>query len=144
MALSPHELALRAGLRASRQFAGVAVTYSRDASSLSILKAIQGTTRYATLSHTGTEIVVELVDWLIDEVALTLGTPEIGDTITRVLDDASYVYTVEQPEMGLSHWDWSDTGRTQYRIRTRKTSPAPVIDSKPNGYDIRGEEIRYD
>ena len=96
------------------------------------------------MGHVGQETVVELVDWLIDAAALTIGIPAIGDIISRDIDGTTYAYTVEQLEMGLSHWDWSDTGRTQYRIRTRKDGAAAFVVSTPNGFDISGNEIRYD
>ena len=144
MTLSPHERALKAGLAASRHCAGASVTYTRGATVLTISRAIEGTTRFGTMGHVGQETVVELVDWLINAAALTIGEPAIGDIISRSIDGTTYAYTVEQLEIGLSHWDWSDTGRTQYRIRTRKDGAAAFIVSTPNGFDISGNEIRYD
>ena len=143
MALSFHERALRSGMRASRLIAGVSVTYTRGATVLTISDAIQGQLRYGTLGDFGASLVVELVDWLIDASALTLGDPAIGDTIARVIDGTTHTYTVENMEQGLSHWDWSDTGRTQYRIRTRKDGASAFTITKPNGFDISGNEIRY-
>jgi len=47
-------------------------------------------------------------------------------------------------DMGLSHWDWSDTGRTQYRIRTRADGATAYTVVKPNGFDLSGTEMRYE
>lgn len=145
MTLSAHERALKVGMEASRHIAGVSVTYARSGSSdVTIKRAIQGELRYGTIGNAGAESVVELVDWLIDATALTLGDPAIGDTIARVIDGTTHTYTVENMDMGLSHWDWSDTGRTQYRIRTRVDGASAYTVVKPNGFDLSGTEIRYD
>ena len=141
--LTPHERALKSGLAAARRLAGASVTYSRGATTLTISKAVEGTTRMGTLGHVGEEMVVELVDWMIDAAALTMGPPQVGDTISRNISGTVYTYTVENLEMGLSHWDWSDTGRTQYRIRTRKDGGTAYTVSTPNGFDISGNEMRY-
>lgn len=144
MTLSAHERALKVGMRASRHIAGASVTYTRASTSITISKAIQGELRYGTIGNAGAEVVVELVDWLIDATALTLGDPAIGDTIARVIDGTTHTYTVENMDMGLSHWDWSDTGRTQYRIRTRADGATAYTVVKPNGFDLSGTEIRYE
>jgi hypothetical protein len=61
-----------------------------------------------------------------------------------VIDGTTHTYTVENMDMGLSHWDWSDTGRTQYRIRTRADGATAYTVVKPNGFDLSGTEMRYE
>ncbi len=92
----------------------------------------------------GTEQIVEMCDWLIPVSALSAlnDTPDPADTIARVIDGKTYTWTVEHRELGQSHWDWSDTSRTQYRIRTRKDGAAAYEVSNPTGFDISGNEIR--
>lgn len=142
--VSPFELALRAGLRASRQVAGVSVTYVRGATTLTVSKAIPGDLRQEVLPQDGVEAVVEFTDWRIEAAALTLGEPAIGDTIARVIDGVTHAYTVESPGIGLKHWDWSDSSRSQYIIRTRKDGATAFDVTTPNGFDLSGGEIRYE
>lgn len=144
MSLSPHELALKAGLAVSRRFAGVSVTYTRGATTVTVNKAIQADIEYATLSQDGSESVVEVIPWLIDVASLVgLFPPQQGDTIVRTIDDTDHTYTVENLSIGQSHWDYSDTGRTQVRIRTRLDGAAAYEITKPSGFDLSGNEMRY-
>ena len=142
---SPHEQALNVALAATRQFHGVPITYARGATVLTIDRALQGETLKGTIEVGGTEQVVELQEWYVsvpDLLPLAESEPKLGDIITRIIDGVSYVFTVEAMFTGQSHWDWSDTGKTQYLIRTRKDGEKAYEVSKPSGFDISGNEIR--
>jgi len=144
MSASAFESAIQAGMAAARLVAGASVTYSRDSTTITIADAVQGETRKGIIDVGGAEQIVEMCDWLIEVSALaTLNdTPNPEDTISRVIDGTTYTWTVEHRELGQSHWDWSDTSRTQYRIRTRKDGAAAYEVSTPTGFDISGNELR--
>jgi len=138
------ENALQAGMAALRTMSGVPVTYTSGATVLSISNAVQGDTRKGTIEVGGDEQVVEIADWLIAVKDFeSLGsTPNEGDTIARVISGTTYTWTVEHRDMGETHWDWSDTSRTQYRIRTRKDGAGAYEISQPTGFDLGGNELR--
>ena len=138
------ESALQAGMAAQRLLAGDAVTVSRGATTITVSDAIQTSTRFEVLDGSGLAAVVEAVEWLIDVNAYTLGEPAIGDLIARVIDGTTYTYTVEHPGQGINVFEYSDTSRTQYRIRSREDGATAYTVTKPNGFDISGTEIRYD
>lgn len=138
---SAFERALTAGLALSRTVAGVSVTVTRGATSIN-LTAVQGQTQKLVIDETS-EATVDAVDWLIPVAAYTLGNPAIGDIITRKINGTTYTYTVESLQMGQQPWDWSDTGKTQYRIRSRKDGGSAFEVVQPNGFDISGNEMRY-
>ena len=141
MKLSSHERALSAGLSATRRAMGIPVTYTRGATTLTVSKAVQGDTFKAELDG----VIVEFQDWLISVADLSpLSAPEIGDLITRNIDGTDYVFTLEHPSEGRPSWDWSDTGKTQYRIHTRKDGAAAFDVPQKNGFDLSGTEMRYD
>lgn len=143
MGLSIHELAVKVSLRSARLIEGTSVTYTRGATTITINHAIQSGIEYTTLSQDGSEAVVEVVPWLIDRAALTLGEPQVGDLITRTVNDVARVYTVEFLGIGQNFWDWTDTSQTQYIIRTREDGAAAYKITQPNGFDLAGEEMRY-
>jgi hypothetical protein len=141
---SAFETAIQAGLAAARQVAGSSITYGRGETTLTVTDAVQGETRKGVIDVGGSEQIVEMCDWMIEVSALSglSDTPDPEDTITRVIDGTTYTWTVEHRELGQSHWDWSDTSRTQYRIRTRKDGATAYEISKPTGFDISGNELR--
>lgn len=136
------ESAITAGLALTRTAAGVPVTVSRGATTITVSNAIQGTTQKGPLGE-DTEATVDFADWLIPVASYTLGTPAVGDTIARTVNGVTYTYTVESMDYGQSPWDWSDTAKTQYRIKTRKDGSSAFDVTTPNGFDVRGEEMRY-
>ena len=142
--MSVLENAIQAGLTAARSVAGAAVTYSRTGTSITVSNAVQGETRKGVIDVGGSEQIVEMCDWLIEVAALAdlSDTPDPGDTIARVINGTTYTWTVEHRELGQSHFDWSDTARTQYRIRTRKDGAAAYEINQRSGWDISGNEIR--
>jgi len=136
------ESAIAAGLKMIRRTAGVAVTVTRGATTITISDAVQGQSQKQIIDENA-ESVVEAVDWLISVAAYTFGQPQIGDIITRNINGTAYTWTVESPGMGVSCFDWSDTQRTTYRIRTRKDGAAAFELVTPNGFDLSGLEMRY-
>lgn len=135
------ERAITAGLALSRGVAGDTVTITRGASTITAV-AVQGQTQKITIDDVSAA-TVDAVDWLISVAAYTHGTPAIGDIITRNLNGTNYVYTVESLQFGQQPWDWTDTGKTQYRIRSRKDGAAAFDIVTPNGFDVSGNEMRY-
>ena len=143
MARSPHERALKAGLDATRRSHGVDVTYSRGASTLTVSRALQGDTFKTSIEVSGAEQVVETQQWLIGVADMgTLAPPQVGDLIKRTIDGTEHVFSVEGLNPGVAPWDWSDTGKTQYEIQTRKDGAAAFEVTNPSGFDLAGEEIR--
>lgn len=141
--MAAFESAITAGLKMIRRTAGVAVTVTRGATTITISDAVQGQSQKQIIDENA-ESVVEAVDWLISVAAYTLGSPQIGDIITRKINGTAYTWTVESPGMGVSCFDWSDTQRTTYRIRTRKDGASAFELVTPNGFDLSGAEMRYD
>lgn len=142
--LSPFERALSTGLRVTRNAVGVPVTYLRGATSLTISNAVQGYTSKQSIDVGGTEQVVETIEWNIGVNELSaLGPPESGDIITRVVQGVSHVFSVECLSLGETAWDWSDPGRTQYKISSRKDGASAFEVSEPTGFDLAGGELRY-
>jgi len=135
------ERAIAAGLALSRGVAGDSITITRGASTITAT-AVQGQTQKLVIDE-NSESTVDAVDWLIPVTAYTLGVPAIGDIITRNLNGTTYTYTVEALQFGQQAWDWSDTGKTQYRVRTRKDGGAAFDVVTPNGFDVSGNEMRY-
>lgn len=142
--MTAFEAALQAGMSAARIVAGDSVTYSRGASTVTVSDAIQTSTRFEVLDGSGLTAVVEAVEWLIAVVNLPLGEPQAGDIITRNIGGVNHVYTVEHPGEGVNLFEYSDTSRTQYRIRTREDGIAAYTVTKANGFDLAGNEIRYE
>lgn len=142
--LSPHERAVRTGLNTARRYGGVPVTYSRGATTLTVNNALQSTTVKANIEVGGEEQVVETQLWLIavNDLA-SLGTPEVGDIIARNIQGTVYSFTVETLDFGDVAWDWTDTGKTQFAINTRKDGASAYEVSEPNGFDLQGNELRY-
>ena len=138
---SPMERALSAGLSLARVAAGSPVTITRGASTIAAT-AVQGQSQKVTIGE-DTETTVDAVDWLIAAAAYTHGTPAIGDIIARQVGATTYTYTVESLLVGQSCWDWSDTGKTQYRIHTRKDGAAAFDFVLLNEFDLQGNEVRY-
>jgi len=140
---TPLEKAVQISLKAVRRVAGAPVTYSRDATTLTISQAVQGRTSKVNIDIGGAEQVVEAADWLIKVTDLsTLAPPEAGDIIVRTVEGVTYTWTVETLEMGEVEWDWSDTARTAYRIHTRKDGASAYEVSEPTGFDLSGAELK--
>jgi|32_taG_2_1085360.scaffolds.fasta_scaffold09129_2 hypothetical protein len=143
--LGPFERAVKVGLQVTRNAGGVPVTYSRGATTLSISSALQGRTNKTSIDVGGEEQVVEMQQWLIAvEDLRSLAPPQSGDLITRNIGGTDYVFTVEAMTIGEVAWDWSDVAKSQYDITTRKDGSAAYEVSEPTGFDISGNELRYD
>jgi hypothetical protein len=140
--VSAFESAIGAGLKMIRRTAGVSVTVTRGATTITVSDAVQGQSQKQIIDETA-ETVVEGCDWLISVASYTLGQPAVGDIISRKVNGITYYWTVESPVIGISHFDWSDTARTTYRIRARKDGAAAFEIVQPNGFDLSGSEMRY-
>jgi len=141
---TPLENAVIANLNAVRKVHGASVTYSRDSTSLTVSQAVQGSTGKTTIDVGGTEQVVEVADFIIKVSDLgDLAPPQNGDLIVRVIGDDSYTWTVEPLSAGETAWDWSDTARTTYRIRTRKDGADAYEVSETSGFDLAGDELKH-
>lgn len=141
--MSSHmEKALQACMTAVRKVQGSPVTYAQGETTLTISNAVQGRTLKDTIDIGETEQVVEIADWLIKVTDLVNLTPASGDIITRVIDGTTYTWTVEARDLGETPWDWSDTSRTTYRIRSRKDGDSAYEVSEPTGFDLQGVELR--
>lgn len=138
------ESALQAGMATIRAVAGGPVTATRGATTITVSNAVQTKTNFEVLEGSGLAAVVESVEWLVKVSDWTLGEPALGDVIVRKIGSTSYTYTVECPGQGVNHFEYSDTSRTQYRIRTREDGATAYTVTKPNGFDLAGNEIRYD
>jgi len=139
---SHFETAIKAGLTAIRAIAGSPVTYTQGATTLTIDQAVQASTQKLPIEVGGNEQVVEVADWLIKVTDMAGITPASGDIITRVIDGSTYTWTVETRELGETEWDWSDTSRSTYRIRSRKDGASAYEVSEPTGFDLAGNELR--
>ena len=145
---SVFEQAIRTGLSAIRSNAGSPITYMQTSTGVSITidDAVQGRTRKDNISVGGAEQVVETADFLVKverfEALGDTDIPEPGDLITRVIDGVTYTWTVEARDFGETAWDWSDTSRDTYRIRTRKDGDGAYEVSQPSGFDLSGNELR--
>jgi len=135
------ERALKVGLRAASRVMGVSVTYTRGATTLTIADAIPIDQEFGGLANSGTEAVVDVIDWMIEASLLTTGIPAVGDVITRVIDGTSYAYSVECPSPGVLHYEISETHRGYYLIHTREDGT--YQDVEYNDFDLAGDEMRY-
>ena len=145
--LSPFERALAQSIGHMRNSFGVPVTYTRGATTLTIQNALQGATSKKSIESDNNyeETVVETQEWLIAlEDLASLAPPAVGDLIVRNIEGTTYTFTVETLELGEVAWDWSDNGKTQYRIMARKDGASAYEVSEPNSFDISGNEMRYD
>tara|TARA_B100000519_G_C14187336_1_gene411405 strand:+ start:420 stop:857 length:438 start_codon:yes stop_codon:yes gene_type:complete len=138
------ENAVKAGMNAVRRIHGAPITYSRDSTTLTVSRAIQGRTFKTTIDVGEKEQVVEAADFIIKVIDLgNLAPPQKGDIIVRTVEGQTYTWTVETLSIGESPWDWSDTARTFYRIRTRKDGADAYEVSEPSGFDLAGDELKH-
>lgn len=131
------ELAVSAGLRASRRISGRPATYTRGASSASLTFAVKRMQQHTTLDFGGSSIVREAV-WRIDALEIgALFPPDVGDTIT---DESGVVFKVECPGENELHWSYTDTGATELTVYTRQNG---FSDTAPqNTIDLQGNPVR--
>lgn len=99
--------------------AGVSVTYTRGATSIT-LTAVVGRTVFASNAEGGPRIEFGDRDYLVAVAALTLGTPTLGDRITETIDGAVVTFEAQTPDTGEPCWRYSDPERTTYRIHCKR------------------------
>ncbi len=129
-------------MTAIRTVAGSSVTYTQGATTLTISNAVQAGTGKSNIDIGDTEQVVEVADWLIKVSDLAGLVPASGDIIVRVIDGTTYTWSVEAMDVGETEWDWADTSRTTYQIRSRKDGASAYEVSQPTGFDLAGDELR--
>jgi len=101
---------------------GVAITYARPGTSLSVsLTAGKGQRDTEQLDEQGVSERVERRDWLIAAADLVDGsTPIVPDHKDTITDAAGYVYQV----VGLSSndpvWEWSDRSHVILRVHSQE------------------------
>lgn len=121
------------------------ITYSRDATTLTLTNASQGHSQKGTIEVGGQEQVVEIQEWMIGVADLAaLGQPQAGDIIVRTIDGTSMTFTVECLQMGTPVWDYTDNTRSEFRIMARKDGASAFEVSEPTGFDLQGNEMRYE
>jgi hypothetical protein len=114
--------------RATAQAAGVTISYTRLAggTAVTITDAVAG--RSSQVSTTGPGDIKSRVDfterdYLIPVASLiqngTAFEPIEGDRVEETINGTLYRFEVK-PADNLKAWDWSDTGRTRVRIRTKR------------------------
>jgi hypothetical protein len=103
------------GYQAQRATRGVAITYSRGATSLAITAVVgrsgANNADFGDLFAQG----VEARDYLVLATDLTLGEPAIRDTIT----EGARTYRVAE-QGGEPVWDYSDPDRQIIRVHTTR------------------------
>lgn len=132
-------------LEHTRNMNASSITYTRGATTLTISKASQGQSVKRSIDVGGEEQVVETQEWMVGVSDLaSLAPPQSGDLIARTINGTTHTFTVECLDMGESPWDFTDNGRTEYRIQTRKDGASAFEVSEPTGFDLQGNELRYD
>lgn len=131
------EIAVAAGLRASRNISGTPAVYARNSTTLSIPKASKKTLNHTTVDGGGSSIVREAI-WGISVAEFgSMFPPTVGDTIT---DEVGTVFRVECPSDAELHWTYTDVGATEVTIYTRHAS---FLDSAGQStIDLQGNEVR--
>lgn len=121
--MSTFASAITNALATIRAAAGVTVTYSRGADTVS-LTAVPGRTRYESNVPSGVVTEFQTRDYIIKAADLILAgsvtLPQDGDQITDV--DAAgddVVYEAMSPGGDAPSWTFSDTARTHLRIHTK-------------------------
>lgn len=117
--------AIAAAARVARRITGEPVTFTRDATEISVAFARRGSTNWNTDAvFNGSRVGDRSVDWLIDVEDLVDGNgdqisaPQRGDTIT---DADGTVYRAMPFGTADQLWQWHDrNGQTTYRIHTKE------------------------
>lgn len=101
--------------------AGVAITYTRPGTSISIpLTAGKGQRETEELDLDGVRERVERRDWLIAAADLVDGTtPVIPDKKDLITDAAGYVYQVCGMSVDEPVWEWSDRSHVIMRVHSQ-------------------------
>ena len=105
--------------------AGVAITYTRGATTLTITEASGDATvgREQSTSEREGGPRKEWFDrdYLIRVSALTtLGEPQEGDLIAETINGVERAYKIMRPSNGERAWRFSDTEETCYRLHTKR------------------------
>lgn len=112
--------------RRLNQAAGVAITYTRGATTIAIAEgkgAWVGDARFAVNNDGGPSIVWGDRAYLIELAALgALGEPQVGDRIAETVNGVAKVYEVMQPGTGDPAHRPSNREETRYRVNCKRVS----------------------
>jgi len=111
-----------AAYKAQRSAAGITVTYSRGADSVS-LTAVVGQSSFDEVDAMGIVERIESRDYFVDVTKLILNSvtvlPGIGDSIVETVDGIDYKYEVMTLDSQPA-WRYSDVHRYALRIHTKQ------------------------
>ena len=130
--MSIFETALAVGLKAGLKMSRVSLTYTSisDSENPIPLKGTQGKKLFKIQKPGEPVVYVESVDFLILVADLviddTLTTPQRGDEISRVQDGEKFTYKVLPMGKELPFFQYSDTGKTVFRIHTKLFKQEPA------------------
>lgn len=101
--------------------AGVSVTYTRGATSVS-LTPVPGRTVFVSNAEGAPRVEFGERDYLIPVSELTaLGVPKIGDRIAETIDGVTVTFEVQQPNAGEPAWRYDQT-RSVFRVHCKRPS----------------------
>lgn len=119
--------------RRLKQAAGIAITYTRGAETITIAATAgawaSGASRFSSILDNGQRIEWSDRDYLIPAALLTAlpaspgsvaGEPIAGDRITETINGVESVFEVMLPDTGEPAARFSDSGRTRYRVHTKQ------------------------
>lgn len=110
------------------QAAGVAITYSRGAESVSITAdsgyCWVGRTGFSSNRVGGARFEWGDRDYMIlpAAIAAKFGEPQDGDRITETVNGVVCVFDVLRPDTGEPAWRWSDPARTRMRLHVKQVA----------------------
>ena len=124
-----YQNAVTAALTAAGRLAGVSVTYTTGAGSVTLSESvIRGNTDWDLETENGLAERWESTDWIVPVAGLVIAaasvTPAKGDTIAQTINGTTSTYTVCSPS-GLPVYQYLDRGtRTRYRVHSKLTATA--------------------
>lgn len=124
------ELALAVGLKAGLKAGSTSLTYSRAGSDPVTLTGTQGKKKFRIQEPGQPVVIVESVDFLILVADLMIDSaltePLRDDEISRVQGSTKFIYKVLPFAREIPFFEYSDTGKTVYRIHTKLFSQEAV------------------
>lgn len=114
---------LAVGLQAGLSLSATSLTYTREGFLPEAIDGTQGKRTFKIQEPGQPTIYVKSVDFLIQVADLkingALTKPVEGDEIARVIGSTRYVYKVLPPSRETPFFDYSDPGKTVFRIHTK-------------------------
>lgn len=119
---SPLQNAMNSAAATTKAVAGVPITYSRGASSVSIALARKGFAKSMMSDEYGTSFETKIQDWIIDVADLAFASvatePARGDRIAETVGGLVITYEV-LPIAGEETHRYSDACANRWRIHTK-------------------------